>query len=316
MADMSIQPQVRGIDPSKIMTYAGGAVSLALVAAVAVWGVKLVMRDVSGIPVVRAAEGAIRVAPETPGGQISGNAGLSVNAVAAEGIAQALPDSVLLAPGDGAIPAEDLDVTPIARAEPSPVDVAQTAPGDVDTMAIVDQIIADADGAALTPSQTDDTDRVTIRVNGQPVETRRVAEAVPAQPSGATTLRPRARPRVVAAAAPTPAADPVAVAIASGVEASSSGVKVLAEDALPSGTRLAQLGAFDKPEVALREGNRLSARFADYFGDREVIVQKGIAGGKTFYRLRVKGFDNRADARRFCSAIEAGGVDCIPLVIR
>ena len=40
-----------------LTNFAGAAVSLALIAGVSVWGYKLVMRDVSGIPVVRAAEG-------------------------------------------------------------------------------------------------------------------------------------------------------------------------------------------------------------------------------------------------------------------
>ena len=40
---------------------AGAAVSLALVAGIGVWGYKLLVRDVSGIPVVRAAQGSCRL---------------------------------------------------------------------------------------------------------------------------------------------------------------------------------------------------------------------------------------------------------------
>ncbi|HBS49363.1 MAG TPA: sporulation protein SsgA, partial [Rhodobacteraceae bacterium] len=33
-------------------------------------------------------------------------------------------------------------------------------------------------------------------------------------------------------------------------------------------------------------------------------------------RLRAMGFDDISDARRFCSALVAGGADCIPVTTR
>ena len=56
---------------------AGAIVSLSLIAGVGVWGYKLMVRDVSGIPVVRAAEGEMRVRPENPGGQLAQHQGLA-----------------------------------------------------------------------------------------------------------------------------------------------------------------------------------------------------------------------------------------------
>ena len=70
---------------SNLTNFAGAALSLALIIGVGVWGYKLVVRDVSGIPVVRAMEGDMRVAPENPGGEIAPHAGLAVNEVAALG---------------------------------------------------------------------------------------------------------------------------------------------------------------------------------------------------------------------------------------
>jgi len=78
--------------------FAGALVSLALIAGVSVWGYKLVMRDVSGIPVVRATAGEMRVRPEEPGGQLALNTGLSVNEVAAAGEAAPPADRLVLAP--------------------------------------------------------------------------------------------------------------------------------------------------------------------------------------------------------------------------
>ena len=72
--------------------------SVALIIGIAVWGYKLLMRDVTGIPVVRAAAGDMRVRPENPGGQLADNQGLSVNAVASEGTASQFAEQVILAP--------------------------------------------------------------------------------------------------------------------------------------------------------------------------------------------------------------------------
>ena len=52
-----------------ITNWAGAAVSLALIVGIGVWGYKMLARDVSGVPVVRAASGKpMRVQPEDPGG--------------------------------------------------------------------------------------------------------------------------------------------------------------------------------------------------------------------------------------------------------
>ena len=49
-------------------TFWGRSSRLALVVGIGVWGYKLLVRDVSGVPVVRAVEGPMRIQPENPGG--------------------------------------------------------------------------------------------------------------------------------------------------------------------------------------------------------------------------------------------------------
>ena len=83
--------------------FAGAAVSLALIAGLSVWGYKLVMRDVSGIPVVRAAEGEMRVRPADPGGQLARNTGA--------------PPQPAPAPAPGAEPTGDLKLTEVDSVE-------------------------------------------------------------------------------------------------------------------------------------------------------------------------------------------------------
>jgi hypothetical protein len=77
----------------------GGAVlSVALVISGAVWAYQLAVRDVAGVPVIRAVVDPMRLAPSNPGGSQTLHQGLSVNAVAAAGTALPLPESLTLAP--------------------------------------------------------------------------------------------------------------------------------------------------------------------------------------------------------------------------
>jgi hypothetical protein len=87
-------------------------------------------------------------------------------------------------------------------------------------------------------------------------------------------------------------------------------------NALPAGTRLAQRGAYDSPEIARAEWDRLNATFGDYMLGKQRVIQMASSGGRTFYRLRAMGFEDLSDARRFCSALVARNADCIPVVTR
>ena len=86
----------------------GAAVSLSLLLGAGVWGYQLAMRDVSGIPVIRAAGGPMRMAPANPGGSETSHQGLSVNAVAAAGTALPLPETLILAPKPMELAEEDM----------------------------------------------------------------------------------------------------------------------------------------------------------------------------------------------------------------
>nr|WP_299966068.1 SPOR domain-containing protein [uncultured Roseobacter sp.] len=262
---------------------AGAVVSLALIAGIGVWGYKLMVRDVSGIPVVRAAAGEMRVRPENPGGQLARHQGLAVNAIAAEGAATGPVDQVTLAPRDIDLAAED---QPIGRPSAEPI----TAPAPLAPAA---EVIAapDIDPATATSAAIDAV-VAELALDA-------VAVAEPAAVAAAVK-RPRLRPR---SAAPTQTAAFVVETPSAEVDAA----------AIPAGTRLAQLGAFDSAEIARAEWSRLETRFGEYLTDKSRVVQQAASGGRTFYRLRAMGFIDLADARRFCSAFKAEGVDCIPV---
>lgn len=94
----AVRDAPRSVRAQQLMNWLGAAVSVVLIVAVSVWGYRLIVRDVTGVPVVRALEGPMRVAPEDPGGRQAAYRGLAVNEVAAEGVAAPAPAQVVLAP--------------------------------------------------------------------------------------------------------------------------------------------------------------------------------------------------------------------------
>jgi hypothetical protein len=126
MADVSDAP-VTGRAPQRVGTlfqYTGAALSVALVLGVGVWGYRLFIRDATGVPVVTAMEGPMRLAPSDPGGEVALNVGLSVNAVVARGTAPPPEDVFVLAPVSNGLAPEDMEMESMAEAgEVVPEDV-------------------------------------------------------------------------------------------------------------------------------------------------------------------------------------------------
>jgi hypothetical protein len=81
---------------------------------------------------------------------------------------------------------------------------------------------------------------------------------------------------------------------------------------LPAGTRLAQLGAYGTAEEARAEWDQTVAALGPLMEGKKRVVEAAESGGRTFYRLRVEGFADLADARRFCAALKAEGRLCTP----
>lgn len=348
----------------------GAAVSLALLVGVGVWGYKLLMRDVSGIPVVRAIEGPMRVQPENPGGDDADHQGLAVNAVAAIGTAEAPPDRLVLAPRPVELAEEDQPVAqmirPVARDDTATVAPAAAVPGDGPQPPLAveepEAMAAASPGPGIEPgpepgAETDATqsaiDAIVAQLAGavRPVASGtevvmtasapivapaplvvegpkvvapgdgasdRAAAADPETPTPAVardvpgvalSLRPQLRPAGLAAAA---------ASAATVTRASAPAAQPVEVDpgAVPVGTRVVQLGAFDTPDMARTEWDRLNGRFGDYLQGKQRVVQEASSGGRTFWRLRAMGFDDLNDARRFCAVLVSEGADCIPVVTR
>lgn len=273
---------------TNLVNFAGAALSLALILGVGFWGYKLIVRDVSGIPVVRAMEGDMRVLPDNPGGGVAAHTGLSVNEVAALGEAGGPEDRLVLAPRTAGLAQEDLEAQPVAEAiasviaqEEQPVETA-VAQDDVSVLAA--QLANLSTEPPLVPQAT-------------------ASEIAPTVTGVATSLRPVIRPANfrIPAPATAAAAETTEVAVTTTV--------------FPAGTNLVQLGAFPSPALAAQEWDRLQARFGQLMSDRDRVIQVSNQSSATWYRLRASGFADRAEARRLCAALQAEGAECIAVVV-
>ena len=142
---------------ANMTNFAGGAVSLALIAGVGIWSYKLIVRDVTGLPVVQAAEGEMRVKPENPGGELALHQGLAVNSIAATGSAEGPADQIILAPSPTELTEEDLPQSVLTQIEeaapveqPEPLQVAAALEqGEID--AVVKELTKDIPSIEASP---------------------------------------------------------------------------------------------------------------------------------------------------------------------
>ncbi|WP_170788741.1 SPOR domain-containing protein [Ruegeria lacuscaerulensis] len=311
-------PQAAGL--GRIVNFLGAAASLALVAGIAVWGYKLVMRDVSGVPVVRAIEGPMRIQPENPGGTPADHQGLAVNAVAAVGTAAPPADRLILAPRPVSLTDED---TPVEPLKPTPaVHLVEEEISDQEAAQLrqdaVDAVVAELADKPIEQPQ-DGVQLASLALDDEPaIDPADYAAQLPdpaiaALPGVRRSLRPITRPARRISNPITPSSsteDAINAAVKAAV-----GLDVDA-DTLSKGTRMAQLGAYESTQIAQSEWDRLNGRFGEYMDGKQRVIQKTSSGGRTFYRLRVLGFDDLSDSRQFCAALQAQGADCIPVAAR
>lgn len=278
----------------------GGLVSIGLIAGLAVWGYQLLVRDVAGVPVIQALEGPMRIAPEDPGGQLAQHQGLAVNDIPGEGEAAPPPDRLVLAPRDAVLTDED-DTLAALNA---------TAAAPVEGEAIVPMAEAAEPMPVAAPANPIEAALALVEDLPQPETAAFAPEVIPASVPG---LRRSPVPQLRPAALNL---TPTSVAASVPAAATTAAVVEIDPSQVAAGTRLVQLGAFDSPEVARAEWTRISSQFEDYFGGKSRVIQQAQSGGKTFYRLRVVGFADLSDARRFCAALMAEGAACIPAAAR
>ncbi|WP_269814325.1 SPOR domain-containing protein [Pseudogemmobacter bohemicus] len=340
-------PLTRG---QRMVNMAGALGSVALVLSLGYWGWELAVRDVRGVPVVKALEGPMRSAPEVGGGMVVDYQGLSVNDVAARDGGNG-SDRVVLAPApvelaaddvaglamvaeapiapggvQGAVMAPAVAPAPAGGAEVSRMSVAEESPLPLEVtpeelpaapaVAVESQpaIISQDEAVALALAEALGMDEA--------ASADLVAAAAPAAPPGAmiSSPRPRLRPDSLGQASPAQASmaaatAPVNVTQTAAVAPAASGA---GKDpaTIEVGARLVQFGAYDSEAQAQAEWQKIAAKLGPLMAEKQMVVQSAESGGLTFWRLRGFGFASEDDARRFCSAAVAEQINCIPVTQR
>ena len=325
-----------------VLNWGGAFLSVVLIAGLATWGWKLWVRDVTGIPVVRALEGPMRVAPDEPGGLASEYQGLTVNRIAEERTEVAPSDQVVLAPApatlneDEDLAMADLRAVP-AIGEPETLEEADAALAAalesaerasdpaIETVAVEP---SPALSGSLTMRDEDPIDSAAMSLIDEDEDAAGIvtSEAEPSATDIAVAaaladigLKPEPAVAKIADAAQVPFVTPRPMMRPANLQRVSLEAPVVTDgevdaSTIAAGTRLVQLGAYASPEIADIEWANMEARFGDYMVGKERVIQPAKTGGRSFFRLRAMGFENLADARRFCAVLVADGANCIPVV--
>jgi hypothetical protein len=287
-ATYEAQGDLERFNPAAYANIVGAVISLAVFVGIVAWGAQTVLRDSSGVPVVRALEGPARVAPEDPGGLLVAHQGLTVNAVAGSQIVGAANDPLQLAPRPINLQAEDQPMQFLVASENAAAEAPASALLPEPVMNSAEALIIDETAESLAAMLAAGT------VNG--AVTERPAAVIPAS-AGTTgltqSLRPRLRPFVVASR-----------------QAPRAALENISAEKIARGAPMAQLGAFGSVTIAQQAWADLSERHGDYLvGKLHVILQAAVGGG-TIYRLRVHGFENQEEARRLCTALNRQNAEC------
>ena len=336
-----------------LMNWAGAVTSIGLSAGLATWAIDLTFRDVSTVPVIMALEGPMRVAPEDPGGTVAPHQGMALSDITGGGAATPAPEEIVLAPPPVALNApaltervaaveeaiEDSPAEQIAIVEDPGIEIAGVEepgllePDGTDTPddAAVDvemaslEMIGAPDDAASAGMETPTPGAIESSVQAALMEALGETGGPSSEASGpgiSTSIRPVRRPTNLRSALAAPTSLPTdAPAAGMGVQvASIEPMRPAAIEVDPAtisaGTSVVQLGAFDSASSARAEWDRLAPRFRDYFDGKKRAIQKAGSDGRAFWRLRVVGFADGDEARRFCAELSAQDSTCIPVTAR
>jgi hypothetical protein len=329
--DYGGSPRFNGQRAQRMINLAGALCSVGLVIGVGVWGYRLAVRDVAGVPVIRASHEPMRVPPASPGGEIADHQGMAVNIIAEKGAVDQMPEEIILAPSPvelsledqpGLSPALPPNVSAVADSTGSQAPVAdaptQDAPAQI---ASVDMLMVEHDptrpNAALAdaPMVAADGDAIALALAAALAEDVAPLGDVEPLADTASDETPVAG-AVTRSLRPMPRPDGAGLTQVRSVSAEVGPIAEIDPATLTVGTRLVQLGAFDTGDQARGEWTKLTGKFGDLMSGKSAVVQTAQSGGRTFYRLRAHGFDGEDDSRRFCTALLAEGAACIPVAHR
>ena len=287
------------VSMTRVAQWGGALISVALIIGMAFWAYRIVVRDVTGIPIVRASDNPLRIQPENPGGREADHQGFAVNDVVSDGTASPSAQTLILAPEPQELSLDDAPFGELPLGEAAVTEVPAIGEATTDAeqrdavLGLADQMIAN--------QQQSKAPAANEAILAAVLEASNTADATGAPSSSPF---PRLRPVIAAATATTPTAP------------ATTPVRDVAASDVPDGSRLVQLGAFQSEAIAQSEWERMSNLFPGYLDDKARVIQQAESGGKIFYRLRAMGFEDIDDARRFCAAFKSKNVDCVPVLVR
>ncbi len=284
-----------------VFYWVGAALSLSLLTGAIGWSYKLIVRDISQIPIVRAQLGPLRVAPDDPGGLTAANQGLSVTQLAVNE-RPLLSDEIFLAPAAEVLSEENVALQ-ISEENSSITNKEKFDTLEVSTENSLDlKILPEQNATGL--ASNNEAVLSTAAFSPKKLEIENAVSLALSLTneidSSFYSLRPKIRPVVLNQIQ----TDNIAQSVANELVVT-----------LPVGSAVVQLGAFESKSLAKIEWQRLEVLLGSVLTSKNMVIQKAESGGKVFYRLRAFGFDDLSDARQFCSAVN-DKVACIPVVTR
>jgi len=285
MANASIKANIseNNVNPAKYANIVGAFISFAVFVGVIGWGAQTLMRDSSGVPVVRALEGPSRMAPVNPGGVPASHQGLTVNQVSSSQKTVLVGELLQLAPGPINLQIDDL---PIVK------QIINEATG---LLELKKTDVLEIESAIVEPST--DSDEIIVKL------------ASILTSSTLSSLAPEA-PNVMLNASSRPQVRPN-----SWLQTNLPRKVATRGGEVPLGTLMVQLGAFSDENTALEAWKRLSERYGDYFVGKEATILNGKISEQEIYRLRVYGFNDINESRRLCTALHGQNAECYPVVM-
>ena len=92
-----------GPRPGAFVNIIGIGISLLVLGGIVLWGANILNRDATGVPVVEAIDGPMRVVPDEPGGLSVPHQGLAVNEVTSSQQQSTVTDDLRLAPAPASL---------------------------------------------------------------------------------------------------------------------------------------------------------------------------------------------------------------------
>lgn len=176
---------------------------------------------------------------------------------------------------------------PVIEADSRPIRVKPDNPGGMQVAGQDDDLLSggpDEKGGKLGPAPETPQPQA-LRAQPEPPAPRPAPAPIQEAPPAAVPAAPQH------AAAP-PAATPPAARPAE------------------TGATSVQLGALETEADAKTEWDRLARKMPDLLGSRHMTVSRTDRDGKTWFRLRVGGFADIAQATAFCAQVRAKGGAC------